>query len=95
MPTPTGVTGEDIRGGINDANDVVTSVQKDIRSLARDTRWEGLVGKDREEFFNGMTQKEYDLLSQIGFGMGPKGVNKLQSILQEMVSMKGGDNGAG
>lgn len=87
---PTGVTGEDIRSGILQADDVVKSVQSDIRSLARETRWQGLTGKDRDEFFGNMKQEEWDMLQNIAFGMGEKGVNKLQSVLQEMTDMKKG-----
>lgn len=91
--TSQGLSGSDIRGGILQADDVVKGVQGDIRSLARDTRWQGLSGADRDEFFKGMTQDEWDMLQNIGYQMGPKGVNKLQSVLQEMVDLKKtGDN---
>lgn len=86
----TGITGEDIRGGITMADDVMHQVQNDMRQLAKETRWEGIHGKDRDEFFDGMTQDEYETLKEIAFGMGPKGTAKLESILGEMVSRKRG-----
>lgn len=88
----TGLRGEDIRGGIQDADNVVKDVQGDIRSLARETRWEGLVGKDRDQFLNGMTQDEFDTLKEIATAMGPKGLSKLEGVLYEMQSLKKGGN---
>lgn len=86
-----GLTGEDIRTGIEDADDVMHEVQRDIRGLAKETRWQGLTGKDREEFFNGMTQEEWDTMHMIGTAMGVKGENKLESLLREMVAMRGSE----
>ena len=83
-----GLTGEDIRGGVEDADDVMHDVQKDIRQLAKETRWEGLTGKDREEFFSVMSQEEWDTMHTIGTAMGVKGENKLESLLREMVAMR-------
>ena len=83
-----GLTGEDIRGGVEDADDVMHDVQKDIRQLAKETRWEGLTGGDREEFFRGMSQEEWDTMHTIGTAMGVKGENKLESLLREMVAMR-------
>lgn len=90
MPDTTGqgLSGEDIRSGILQADGVVKDVQGDIRSLARETRWQGLVGADRDEFYKNMSQDEYDFLADVANKMGPKGVNKLQSIIQEMVELK-------
>lgn len=89
MAGPNTLTGADIRGGITEADDIMHGVQNDLKSLARETRWEGLVGKDREEFFQGMTQDEYDTLKDIAFAMGPKGTAKLESLLGEVVSVRG------
>jgi hypothetical protein len=83
------LTGADIRGGVTMADDVMHGVQNDLRALAKETRWEGIRGKDREEFFRGMSQDEYDTLKEVAFAMGPKGTAKLESVLQEMVNMKG------
>lgn len=88
--TKLGLRGEDIRAGILQADDIIHAVQGDIRQLARETKPQGLLGADREEFFRGMTQPEYDTLQEIAFSMGPKGTTKLQSILQEMVNLHEG-----
>lgn len=87
--TSQGLSGEDIRSGILQADGVVKNVQGDIRSLARETRWQGLVGADRDEFFKNMTQDEWNMMSDVAQSMGPKGMNKLQSVLQELVDLKG------
>lgn len=84
MPGGPGLTGHDIRGGIEDADDVMHDVQGDLRGMAREIRWEGLTGDDRKEFFNGMSQEEWDTLYQIGTALGPKGENKLEMLLKEM-----------
>lgn len=87
--TKKGMNGEDIRAGILQADDIMHTVQGDIKDLAGETRYHAIQGKDREEFLTGITQNEYDTLSELAFSMGPKGVNKLQSILQEMMAMEG------
>lgn len=86
---PSGYTGEDIRAGISMADDVVHGAQQDLRSLARDVRWKGLIGSDRDEFLAGMSEDEFATLQEIAQAMGPKGMNKLESVLQEAVGLKG------
>lgn len=81
--------GSDIRSGITQADDVMHGVRQDLKSLAGDTKWQGLTGKDRLEFFRGMTKDEYDTMKDIAFAMGPKGTAKLESLLHEMVAVKG------
>lgn len=89
MPTgANNLTGHDIRGGIEDANDIMKGVQGDIRTLAKETRWLGLTGSDREDFFKGMTQDEYDTLHAVATALGPKGENKLEMILREVMSLR-------
>ena len=88
MPGGPGLTGRDIREGIEQADDVMHDVQKDIRTLAKDVRWQGLTGADRDEFFNGMTQEEWDTMHTVGTALGAKGENKLESLLREMVNMR-------
>lgn len=82
-----GLTGHDIRAGVDLANDVMTGVQTDIRNLAREARPQSLVGSDREEFLRGMTQEEWDTLHAVGTAMGPKGENKLEQILREAIGL--------
>lgn len=84
-----GLTGEDIRTGIDLAHDVIKGVQGDIRSLAREARPQHLTGADREEFLRGMTQEEWDTLHAIGTAMGVKGENKLEQLLREAIALGG------
>jgi hypothetical protein len=87
---PDGIKGEDVRAGILLADDVMHNVQNDLKSLAGEVRYQGLEGKDREEFWGGATKDEYETLKEIAFAMGPKGVNKLESMLKEAMAMKRG-----
>lgn len=83
------VDGSDIKNGIAQADDDIHAVRADLKGLAQDTRLKMLEGDDRKEFLSGMTQDEYDTLKDLAFAMGPKGTNKLEAILQEMVALKG------
>lgn len=84
-----GLTGHDIRGGIEDADGIMHEVQGDIKNLAKEVRWEGFTGSDRKEFFKGMTQEEWDTLRSVGVALGPKGANKLEMLLREMTADDG------
>lgn len=82
----SGLSGHDIRGGIEQADDVMHNVQGDMHTLAKETRWEGITGKDRQEFFRGLTQEEWDTMKSIGTALGPKGENKLEMLLKEIIA---------
>ncbi len=79
------LTADDIRQGIGLAKEDIDSVSEEIRSIARDNRIEVLKDDERKEFFDGMTQREFDFLHKIAVQMGPKGLNKLEQLMGEAV----------
>ena len=79
------LSADDIRQGIGLAKEDIDSVSEEIRKIARDNRIEVLKDDERKEFFEGMTQREFDFLHKIAVKMGPKGVNKLEQLMGEAV----------
>lgn len=81
----SGLQAEDIRRGIALAKEDIDSVSDEIRSIARDNRIQVLKDDERKEFFEGMSQKEFDFLHKLAMQMGPKGLNKLEQLMGEAV----------
>jgi hypothetical protein len=82
--------GEDIRGGFDLAKDDISAVADELHDTAKETRFQGLVGKDRDEFLKGLTQSEYDTLHDIAQAQGPRGLSKLQSMMMELRDLQRG-----
>lgn len=78
-----GYTGEDIHAALGMARDDVSAVEHDLTALGKETGHRGLQGKDREEFFKGMTQEEFDLLHKMAMHLGDPGMNKLEKMMAE------------
>ena len=79
------LTADDIRQGIGLAKEDIDAVSDQIKKIARDNRIEVLKDDERKEFFEGMTQKEFDVLHKVAMQMGPKGLNRLEQLMGEAV----------
>ena len=77
------LTGGDIRDSFKMASDAMGEVQGEVKKLAVESRPQVLTGSEREDFFKGMNQKEFDTMHAIAVAMGPKGLNALERLMQE------------
>lgn len=77
------LTGSEIREGIQLAKTDIDAVDEEIRAIARQNRVEVLKGPDRQEFFRGMKQEEFDTLHDMARALGPNGVKKLEQLMGE------------
>ena len=75
--------GDEVTGGLRDAQEVMSGVQTDLKRIAQEGRPKILTGDSRREFFDGMSQEEFDDLNAIAFGLGPKGLNALERLIIE------------
>ena len=82
---------EDIKTGMEMAADDHHSVMEELKGIAQGTRLRVLNGDDRQEFFKGMTQPEFDFLHKVAMSLGPKGLNALEKLMTEAEgALKGG-----
>ena len=74
---------EDIKAGMDMATDDHRAVMEELKGIAKETRLKVLNGDDRQEFFKGMTQPEFDFLHKVAMSMGPKGLNAMEKLITE------------
>lgn len=88
-----GFTGADIRGALEMARGDVNAIEHDLTALGKESRHEVLRGEDRARFFEGMSQKEFDLLHKIAMHLGDGGMNKLEQLMNEASEVFKSKNG--